>query len=187
MTDLPLHTYVALLRGINVGGHKQIDMAKLRQAFESCGFQHVKTILNTGNVLFQTEQGDPSPLARTIEETLQQTFGHEIGVILRSNNEIADLVHSDPFQGIPVTAETRLYVTFLSQSPTSRLAIPYETPEKDFRIIRVTDGEVCSVLTLTQDMRTTDSMRILEKEFGKKVTTRNWNTVVKIQAACSAI
>jgi hypothetical protein len=68
----------------------------------------------------------------------------------------------------------------LSEKPTSKLKIPYQSPEKDFCILLVTKGEVCSVLTINPTMKSTEAMNILEKEYGKNVTTRNWNTVEKL-------
>jgi uncharacterized protein (DUF1697 family) len=172
--------YVALLRGINVGGHKKVNMEDLRQAFTSWGFQSVKTVLATGNVVFESPVTDPDTLASTIEDKIKAIFGLDVSVILRRSQEIQELVNASPFEGITVTPQTRLYVTFLSEKPNSHLEIPYGSPEKDFRILRVSEREVCSVLTLSPNSRSTKAMDILEKEFGKNVTTRNWNTVIKI-------
>jgi uncharacterized protein (DUF1697 family) len=94
--------------------------------------------------------------------------------------EIQELADSNPFKKITVTPQMRLYVTFLSEKPKSSLKIPYESPEKDFKIVRVSNNEVCSVLTLSPNTGTVDAMSVLEKEFGRKVTTRNWNTVIKL-------
>jgi uncharacterized protein (DUF1697 family) len=172
--------HIAFLRGINVGGHRKIKMEALRQEFESLEFQNVKTLLNSGNVLFEAHGADPDALAQKIEEKLRNTSGYEINVILRTLGEIQDLVDSDPFKDIIVTPQTRLYVTFLAESPASSLKAPYELPGEDFKIVRITNGEVCSVLTLRPGSRTPDAMGVLEKEFGKKITTRNWNTVTKL-------
>ena len=155
-------------------------MAELRQAFESWGFQNVKTLLATGNVLFDSPKADTQSLTQSIEEKLKETFGYEIDVILRTIEQIQELVGSNPFKGIEVTADTRLYVTFLSDKANGGLEIPYESPEKNYKILSVADGAVYSVLTLTADTRSIDAMGILEKEFGKKITTRNWNTLTKI-------
>ena len=94
--------------------------------------------------------------------------------------KIENLVDENPFKKVPVTAFTRLYVTFLSEKPKTNLKIPYESPKKDFKIIRVSSGTVCSVGTLSKNGQTIDLMSFLEKEFGKKVTTRNWNTITRI-------
>jgi uncharacterized protein (DUF1697 family) len=172
--------YVALLRGINVGGNKKVNMADLRRASASWGLQNVRTVLNTGNVVFESPVTDPGGLTRTIEDKIETDFGLKVSVLLRSLREIQELLDAAPFAGVDVTPQTRLYVTFLPGKPNSHLEIPYESPEKDFRILRVSDSEVCSVLIVTPNLGTTRVMDILEKEFGKNVTTRNWNTVIKI-------
>jgi len=175
--------YAAFLRGINVGGHKAVKMEELKKAFEALGFENVKTLLASGNVIFAAPSASESMLAKKIEEKLEQTFGHEIGVLIRKLEELQRLAEASPFAGIKVTPQTRLYVTFLAEKTKSSLKIPYESPDKNFKIIRATGSEVCSVLTLTPNSRTVDLMSILEKEFGRKVTTRNWNTINKILKA----
>jgi uncharacterized protein (DUF1697 family) len=172
--------YAALLRGINVGGHKKVPMAELRKSLEDAGFRNVKTLLASGNVLFDTAKTPEAKLAKKIEELLESSFGFEVGVIVRSVADLHGLVQSTPFRGIKVTAETRLYVTFLSEKFTSSLQVPYTSPDKSYRILSVGPREVISVLTVTAKVGTTDAMKILEKEFGKKITTRNWNTVQKL-------
>ncbi len=169
-----------MLRGINVGSHKQVKMEVLRKVFESLGFSHVKTFLNSGNVVFETERSDPGVLKTKIEEVLKKEFGFEISVLVRSMDEIRKLVESAPFKEVVVTPQTRLYVTFLSDKPKSKLKIPYESPERDFKILRISENEVCSVIAVSSNRNTTDLMSMIEKEFGKAVTTRNWNTVTKL-------
>ncbi|MEP7103402.1 MAG: DUF1697 domain-containing protein [Candidatus Dojkabacteria bacterium] len=175
----PSTTYIALLRGINVGGHT-IRMRDLIAAFKAQGFINVNTILASGNVVFDNVTMDEEDIANSIERKLLKQFGFNVPVLLRTQKDIQRLINSDPFKDIKVINETRLYVSFLSDKPKSNLSIPYESPEKDFKIIRVTSTEVCSVLTLSPERGTTDAMKILEKEYGKKITTRNWNTVLKL-------
>ncbi|MGB5137907.1 MAG: DUF1697 domain-containing protein, partial [Candidatus Zixiibacteriota bacterium] len=137
-------------------------------------------LLASGNVLFETAKTKDSLLAAKIEEQLQKTFGHQIGAIVRSIEDIEKLIASNPFRGIKVTKETRLYVTFLSEKAKSSLKIPYASPEKDLRILSANDSVVTSVLVLSPSRNSVDLMNIIEKEWGKKVTTRNWNTIIKI-------
>lgn len=171
--------YVALLRGINVG-KRRIKMAHLREGFASWGYEPVKTIQAAGNVIFEAEEQDEAALAAALEQRLAERYGYEVPVVLRAMADIEALVEAEPFAGIEVTPDTRLYVSFLKEPAESDLEIPYETPEKDFRILSAAEREVCSVLTLNPNMRTTDSMAILEQAFDSQMTTRNWNTVVKI-------
>ncbi len=173
-------TYVGFLRGINVGGNKIVKMETLKTTFGSMGFQNVKTILASGNILFETAKTDGAALSKRIGDTLEKTVGFPISVIVRSIGEIQHLADADPFKGITITPQTRLYMTFLSEKPKSTLKIPYESPEKDFKILQVSDSEICSVLTVSKERGTTDAMNILEKEFGRNITTRNWNTILRI-------
>lgn len=172
--------YIAFLRGINVGGNKLIKMDALRKAFESLGFQNVKTLLASGNVLFEAPATGSSTLLNTIESGLEKIFKHQIDVILRTSDDIQKMIALNPFKSIKVTPDTRLYVSLLGEKPTSKLKIPYESADKKFRILYVTNDAVFSVLTLSPTNKTTDAMNILGKEFGKKITTRNWNTINKL-------
>ncbi len=171
--------YVAFLLGINVGGHKPVKMEELKKTFESMGFQNVKTLLASGNVLFETPETGTDNLIKQIEGKLEKEFGHETGVLLRTIEKIQNLTNAVPFKSIKVTPQTKFYVTFLSEK-LSALKIPYESIGKEIKIVHVSASEVCSILTLSPNQGTTDLMRVLEKEFGRKVTTRNWNTVAKI-------
>lgn len=174
--------YVAFLRGVNVGG-VIVKMDRLKKSFEALAFTEVKTLLASGNVLFTAPSTSESTLVNKIEKKLAADFGREIGVLVRKIEELQRLAAADPFAEIKITPQTRLFVTFLSEKNKSSLKIPYETPDKNCRIIRANDREVCSVLT---SYRTVDLMSMLEKEYGRKVTTRNWNTIEKILKASRA-
>jgi uncharacterized protein (DUF1697 family) len=172
--------HVAFLRGINVGGHNPVPMTALKKIFESLGFENVKTLLVSGNVLFDVPQTSSGVLVQKIEAKLEKTFGYEIGVLVSTIKELQQLEKTNPFKGILVTRQTRLYVTFFSEKPKISLKIPYESSNKSFKIIQITTNKVFSVLTLSPNSKTTDLMGALEKEFGKKITTRNWNTITRI-------
>ncbi|HXE74709.1 MAG TPA: DUF1697 domain-containing protein [Candidatus Xenobia bacterium] len=178
--------YVALLRGINVGGHKRVSMDGLRQAFESLGFRKVSTLLASGNVVFRAPTQSRAALIRKIEAGLKRRLGHEITVLLRTPEELRALADLNPFRGIRVTPQTRLFVTFLSEKPRTRLKIPYTSADKSYRILCRTRGALCSVLTLgPQWSRNLRQMDILEKEFGKRITTRSWSTVLRLLRTAS--
>jgi uncharacterized protein (DUF1697 family) len=84
---------------------------------------------------------------------------------------------SQPFKGISITNNTRLYVTFLSDKS---LGVKLPELPKDLRIVRIREKDVFAVLELSPKMKTTDSMNIIAKLFGTRITTRNWNTVQRI-------
>jgi uncharacterized protein (DUF1697 family) len=143
--------YVALLRGVNVG-KKKVEMPRLKQAFEDLGFSNVRTLLNSGNVLFDAPASDS--LVPAIEHKLHETFGFEISVLVRTQDDIRTLVASEPFKS--AGPNTKHFVTFTGLEP----------------------GEVCSVIAA--DAQTTELMMKLQKQYGERITTRNWNTVVKM-------
>ncbi|NJD22163.1 MAG: DUF1697 domain-containing protein [Melioribacter sp.] len=171
--------YIAFLRGINVGGNKKVPMAELKNIMEKTGFSNVQTILATGNVIFDSQEKKPALIKETIEKKLHGIFGFEIKTLVYSMLDIKKLVDSHPFDGIKATKETRFYITFLSHKPKSTFKAPYVSPDKLFRILKVTDIALFSVL-LAKDARSVDAMNFIDKEFGKDVTTRNWNTITKI-------
>jgi uncharacterized protein (DUF1697 family) len=172
--------YVAFLRGINVGGNKQIKMEDLRKAFESMGFEDVATVLNSGNVLFRAKKTADANLEQRIRDGLVEILDKKTDILVRTGVEIEALVASDPFRQIETTPQTRLYVTFFSGEVRSSLKLPYESAEGDIRILSVSSGAVCTAIELSPKKGTVDLMKVIEIEFGSGVTTRNWSTILKI-------
>jgi uncharacterized protein (DUF1697 family) len=171
--------YALFLRGINVGGAKKVPMAELRAMFESLGFENVKTLQNAGNAVFETKTSRAG-LIPLIEKTFTATFGFESQIKLRTFAQIEQMIALDPFKTIKTGKDVRLYVTFLRGKSKSRLPLPH-TSETGIQILRKTDSEVFTALNL-KTAHTLEAMAMIEKEFGKDVTTRNWNTILKIAA-----
>ena len=172
-----MKTYAAFLLGINVGG-RTVKMDRLKKTLESIGFRNVTTLLASGNVVFEASGADPTSLTNKIEKKLATEFGFDIGVIVRSMDDLKHLAKTEPFKAINATSEIRRHVTFLSQPPADKSL--YISASGDFKFLRVSDTEVISVLIVTPNSRTVDLMEILRKRFGKRITTRNWNTIEKI-------
>lgn len=171
-------TFVAFLRGVNVGGNKKVPMADLKRAFEKNGYTNVKTLLASGNVVFNAPQTKPAQLVKELEHLIKQKFGFDVPVITRTMEEIKELVDAAPFKKIKVTKDTRLYVTFLPEG--SKAKITRAPKDANFDIHTAMDDCICSVVTVSASHGTLDLMDFLDAEFGKKVTIRNWNTVEKI-------
>jgi uncharacterized protein (DUF1697 family) len=174
-----MNTYVALLRGINVGGHKKVPMADLKKLLSTMGYSDVQTLLNSGNVVFRCKSTPTGQLEKTLETAIEKHFGFRVPVILRSGDDFKQLVDSEPFAGTEVTKNTRLYLSFLKNEAKEIPTLPLETEDGDFRILDYTNATVISVLDLSKT-KTVDGMKSLENIFGKDITTRNWNTVEKI-------
>jgi len=163
-----------------VGGHALIPMAALKAAFARMGFANVRTLLASGNVLFESGEADKKVIAEKIGAGLKKLLKKDAGVMVRGRRDLEKIRAADPFQGIKVSPGIRLYVTFRGEGPAPRtISLPYATPQGEFRILRATPTEVFSVLDLGKGKGTPEAMSIIEREFGANVTTRNWRTVLK--------
>jgi uncharacterized protein (DUF1697 family) len=169
--------YAAFLLGINLGT-RTVKMAALKALMEREGYADVATLLASGNVAFSAPKQRSERLAAALEAAYEKQFGFRIGVIVRTMAEIEMMLAAQPFKKVKVTADIRRYVTFLSERPQS--LIPPRSPERGYRIIKVTKGEAYSVLDLGAFAQTPDVMKLLGKAYGKKITTRNWNTIEKL-------
>ncbi len=173
--------YVAFLRGINVGGNKKVPMAELRELCVSLGFTDVKTLLNSGNIVFECTGTTEQQLVSKIEDAIKRTFGFESKVIVRSMSHIGAIVEEDPFRETAIDSDTRLYVTFLRTSSENQLELPFQSDNGDFRILCGADREVFTLLNV-KTARSVDAMKFIEQQYGKDVTTRNWNTILRIDS-----
>ncbi len=170
---------VAFLRGINVGGHHKVPMAELKTILTQLGCENVTTILNSGNIVFETKKKDIAGLERIIESALTENFGFSIPVILIPHKQINELVNEDPFASIDVHKNIRLYISFLKEPSITKLIVPSISKDNSFKIIGTKNNIIISVLDITTS-NTPKGMEDLEKLFGKNITTRNWNTIQKI-------
>ena len=175
--------YISLLRGINVGGHHRVPMAELSQEMTKLGFENVKTLLNSGNVIFHTSLHREDKLEEAIADHLEKVFGFPIPVLIRRPEVMFDLVSNNPFKHTEVTKDTRLYLSFLKEKPVTALTLPWTSSDGSYRILEVREKTICSVLDLSAT-QTPKGMDALELLFGKNMTTRNWNTINRISDQC---
>lgn len=169
--------HVAWLRGVNLG-KRQVKSADLKAAFEAMGFANVKTLLASGNVLFDADPGDVDQ--KRIEAALEQRFGFEIGTVLRTQDELRALIALDPFKGRVEDDNTKLYVTFVDDRKARSLPMPCGV-DGDFEVVQLSEGEVFMLAFRLPNGRFGLGMDQVSRHFGKKRlwTSRNWNTVIK--------
>ncbi|WP_205326463.1 DUF1697 domain-containing protein [Glycomyces sp. YM15] len=120
-------TYVALLRGVNVGGHRKTPMGELREALAAAGFDRVRTHLQSGNVVLESDR-DAAAVAASVADVVAAAFGHTVPVMVRTAAEMDRIVGSDPFAGRGLD-ESKVTVTFLS-GPAPALPVPAGQPEE---------------------------------------------------------
>jgi uncharacterized protein (DUF1697 family) len=191
---LQMIQYAAFLRGINVGGHRTMNMAELRGAFEGMGYCDVRTVLASGNVVFATAEeaaavagsgpgdtpSDTATLVLRIGEGLNEAFGYPIAVVVREVAHLQHLVDSDPFTGLDDTPGLRLNVTFLAHSPEDGAGLDPKTLPGHVLFLEVGHTEILSAIRLSPGWGTPEMMALLEREFGRGLTTRTWSTVKKV-------
>ena len=167
-------TYIAILRGINITGHKIIRMEELRASFEALGFRRVKTYVQSGNVIF--DDGKGANLAGQIEKKILADFGFKVPVLVKTPGEMARVIRDNPFPKAAGSDDSKLYVTFLSAPapPTAEkalqgLAIGQERFHVGHRAIYL-----CCPIGYG---KTKLSNTAIEKKLGVVATTRNWRSV----------
>jgi len=172
--------YVIFLRGINVGGHHKVPMADLKQELAKLGFENIITILNSGNIIVDSTHDAIERVEEIISNHLAIHFGFAIPTIARKADELLALFNQNPFEGIEVTKDIRLYISLLKKDVESDLELPWISTDKSFQILGKWNGNILSVLDVSE-MKTPKAMGVLEKSFGKEITTRNWKTIVRIE------
>jgi uncharacterized protein (DUF1697 family) len=170
--------YVALLRGINVGGHAKVSMTELRELVSSLGHSEVSTYIQSGNVLFTSSRDDPATIAQEIEDRIAIDQGLAVKVLIRTPDELAAVVEDNPFLR-EMKSPTGLYVSFLSESlDEARLA---EIDAERFAPDEFRLGDRVIYLWYPNGAgRTKLTIDVWERRFGLSATTRNWNTVTKL-------
>jgi uncharacterized protein (DUF1697 family) len=179
MNQNATHTLAGFLRGINVSGHHKVPMAELRQILTDMGFTNVKTLLNSGNIVFDGAEHDIQQLEEKLETKLNQVFNFKIPLILITKTALNELIQLNPFEEIKMHQELRLYVSLLKKTPQVTFNLPYISNDKGFTIISIHNNIICSMLDLSKT-KTPAGMKVLENHFGKNITTRNWNTILKM-------
>lgn len=171
--------YIALLRGINVGGHI-VKMEYLRELFTELGFTQVRSYIQSGNVFFETEQADREIVAHALEQHLHQALGYEVPVFLRTIPELEQVMALDPFQHLTVTPDMRLCVVFTDEPIPKTLALPLRSPKNDMEIVYTTDHEAFIVWYLLNGRPpAAQGFKVL----GARTTTRFFHTLAKILQA----
>ena len=182
--DINSNRFIVFLRGINVGGHHKVPMKELSFLLNQMGFSSIITILNSGNVIFESQEKNLKTLENQIEEQLQLKFGFAIPTSVQSAENLFKLYHEGPFNQHILNKNTIFYISFIKQSPSIQIELPWYNQDNSFQILSYKNQIVCSILDVSK-MNSPKGMEILEKLFGKDITTRNLNTIEKIVAKLS--
>jgi uncharacterized protein (DUF1697 family) len=179
MTSKPTPRYAAFLRGVSPMNCK---MAELKRALEAAGFSGVKTILASGNVVFAPPAGraaTDAALAAKVEAAIEKGLDRSFPVIVRAIDALAEILDADPYAAFRVAPAAKRVVTFLKEAPAVKLSLPLEVDGA--RILCVKGSEVFTAYV--PHPKGPVFMTLIEKTFGKTVTTRTWDTVKKVVTA----
>ena len=174
-----MNTFIALLRGINVGKAKRVPMAELRELLGALGYTGVATLLNSGNAVFRAAKGTPARHAAAIAAAITTSLKVEVPVIVKSARELDAIVAENPLAG-KAADPSRLLVAFV-QDPKALPGLaairPMVVPPERFAI-----GAHAAYLDCVNGILESKAGAALLGKAGKLATTRNWATVLKLQA-----
>lgn len=166
-------THVALIRGINLGPKKKVPMAELRAALEADGFDNVRTLLASGNVVLDGG-GSAEDVSTRVARVIAKEFGHDVGVMARTAEQIADIVDGDPMPKAPKDG-SKYFVAFLSDEAKG-------LPGDDFGDERYVARGKEIYMSCPDGLGDSRLWKAIdERKLGVRATTRNWNTVLKIR------
>jgi uncharacterized protein (DUF1697 family) len=168
--------YAAFLRGVSPMNAK---MPALKRAFEAAGFTEVKTVLSSGNVVFDARQASDAALQRRAEAAMGETLGQAFLTIVRSVEMLQEMLVSDPYGAFRLHPSAKRIVTFLRDEPTEKLALPVEL--HGTRLLALRGRELFSAYLPSP--KGAVFMTLIERTLGKEVTTRTWDTVGKVARA----
>ena len=175
-------THAAFLRAINIGGHAIVKMAGLKRAFEDAGGKNVRTLITSGNVVFEAPSTDAAQakLFKNIQDRVDKLIGKPVDVMYRTHDDIKRLIAADPFADVNSALDVRLYVTFLKSKPAKKPKLPLLSEKEGLEVIQVAGLDVCVIGRPVGKGRSGAPNLLVEKEFGVAATSRNWNTVCKV-------
>ncbi len=169
--------YAAFLRGINVGG-RSAKSATLQAVFKSLGFGEVSTYIQSGNVIFSTEEHNRRAIAGKAEETLRETLGYSVPVFIRRIEELERIVKNDPFHNREKGSIALLVTLLPAPLQEFPLHLPFRIPKSTAEVISADGAEVYSVTHVRGESALPNPF--LESSLGVKATTRNMNVIREI-------
>ncbi len=170
---------ISMLRGVNVGGHNKIKMDALRALYESMKLREAQTYVQSGNVIFRTDERDIARLAKRIEDGIERKLGFRPDVILRTATEMREVIARNPFAKRRGIEPSKLLVTFLGSDPGAEAREKILQIKCDPEELRI-EGRELYIYFPNGIGRSKLSWAGLEKTLKTPGTARNWNSVTKM-------
>ena len=177
--------YVALLRGINVGGNNLIKMAELKRCFEATGFGNVATYIQSGNVLFMADDQSAASLSPRIEQALQSRFGYEARIVLRSHDQMRTVVTDAP-AGFGTQPDCYRYDVVFLREPLTAAEAMQQLKTREGVDQACAGDSVCYFSRLASRAAQSYLSRIIGLPVYQAMTIRNWATTTRLKALMDA-
>ena len=179
-------TYIAFLRGINVGGQKLIKMPQLVRIFSAGGCRNVRTYQQAGNVIFESRSVTRKSLTKKIQASLEAGLGYRIPVAVRSVPELQQVIARDPFNKFRRSKNLMLLVVFLAENPNPKPSLPFISKSEKVEIFAMGEDVAFVVARRKKNGWFGFPNGVVEKAFNVVATTRQWSTVQNVVKAAGA-
>ncbi|MBT8182253.1 MAG: DUF1697 domain-containing protein [Eudoraea sp.] len=171
--------YIALLRGINVGGHKKIIMADLRILFQKLGFSDVASYIQSGNIIFHCHEPDISKLEQQIEQEIENTYGFKVPVIVLAASYLDKIIKDNPFKPFDEGDISKIFYVFLKDVPQKKLVELFN--ETEFQNERFSIHKDYIYLKCLAGMgKAKLNTNLFEQKLKVRATARNHKTSLKL-------
>jgi uncharacterized protein (DUF1697 family) len=157
-----------------------MHQAKLCGVLKELGFSDVAGVISSGNVVFSSDLTDTAALEAQLEKAWPAKLGFSSTTIIRSQQQLQNLVDKDPYEGLAHSQKSYLLVTFFKHPPKLAFKLPYQPLGRDYKLLKMIDKTLFSALDVSATAHSPDLMSWLERQFGKEITSRTWLTVQRI-------
>jgi len=178
-----MQTYIAFLRGINVGGQRLIKMQELVRMFSAAGCKNVRTYQQAGNVIFESRSVSSKSLTKKIEAALEADLGYRVPIVVRSVLELRQTIKRSPFKKLEKSRDVMLLIVFLAEDPDPKPTLPFVSTTQNVEIFEVADGVAFVVARRKKNGWFGFPNGVVEKAFKVVATTRQWSTVQNVVKA----
>lgn len=181
-----MNTYICLLRGINVSGQKIIKMDDLRNLFNKLNYSNVKTYIQSGNIIFNSEQKNKSTLLKTIREGIQERYNFSVEVLIKQKTDFENIVKNNPFKKDKNIDYKKVYISLLYSNPEISLINKINEYPSNNDVFIIKDN-IIYVYCPGGYGKSKLSNNFFENKLKVFSTTRNWNTVNKLMEIANEI
>jgi uncharacterized protein (DUF1697 family) len=185
MLKLKMNVVVTMLRGVNVGGHNRIKMDALRALYESLRLRDAATCIQSGNVVFRSDEPDLVRLAGRIERGIERTFGFRPAVIVRTASELRGVIANNPFSTRRNVDPSKLLVFFLASDPGPDARDTIQRIKADPEELRIAGREL--YIHFPNGAGRSKLPIVITRAAKTPMTSRNWNIVTKLLQMAEAL